>query len=425
MYRLPVAGCRILLVRICVRGVYAVAGREYVFSAGSTARLLFVATAVIKRTLTWFVGPLLLVMLALWLLLTYGLQPEPFPAGSESVTRLAPGPFAVTHVAIDLVDRRRPTPPNRDFPGSDARQLRGAVWYPAEEGPYPLVVHVHGFTSNHRNGAYLARHLASHGYVVVAVDHPLTYMFAPGDPNARDVINQPGDVSFLIDVLSMRPEEVDPALVAKVDGDRIGVMGISLGGLTATLAGYHPALRDERIDAAVSIAGPTAFLTPAFFQRRSLPFLMLAGDADALVPWRKNASHIPSRIPGAQLLTLANASHTGFAGGTALLRWMDNTDIVGCWSVRRNLDLEDDASWSSLLGTSESGVDDSAELDVCSEEPASSTMHVLRQQSITQLAVRAFFDSVLQVDPAVRNAAAHYLRETLPREMPDVSYRAD
>ena len=370
-----------------------------------------------------------LVIFALWLLLVFGLQPEPFPAGSESIARLSPGPFPVTRTAIDLVDPRRPTPSNRDYPGSDTRRLKGTSWYPDEGGPYPLIVHVHGFTSNHRNGAYLARHLASHGYVVVAVDHPLTYMFASGDPNARDVINQPGDVSFLIDIMSTRPEEIDPALVGRVDSDRIGVMGISLGGLTVTLAGYHSQLRDERIDAAVSIAGPTAFLTPEFFQPLSLPFLMLAGDADALVPWEANAAPVPTRIPGAQLLTLAAGSHTGFAGGTALLRWMRNTDAVGCWSVKRNLDLEDDASWSSLLGKADSGVEDGVEdgveLAICTENTLPPTMNVLRQQMITQVAVRAFFDSTLQTDPAVRNAATRYLSESLPRELADVSYRPE
>lgn len=379
----------------------------------------------IRRILLWLLAPLLLLTLALWALLTFGLQPEPFPAGSESLARLAPGRFSVSRAAIDLTDSSRPTAPNRDFTGSDRRPLKGAAWYPDAGGPYPLVVHVHGFTSNHRNGAYLARHLASHGYVVVAVDHPLTKMLAPGDPNARDVINQPGDVSFLIDILSTRPEAIDPSLQGRVDGDRIAVMGISLGGLTATLAGYHPQLGDERVDAVVSIAGPTAFLAPAFFQSRSLPFLMLAGDADSLVPWKANARSVLGRIPDAQLLTLADGSHTGFAGGAALLRWMRNTDAAGCWSVKRNLDLEEDASWSSMLNVAEASVDDGVELDICSDEALPSTMHVLRQQRITQVAVRAFLDSVLQADPAVRSAARRYLRESLPRELPDVSFLAD
>ncbi|MEQ8515619.1 MAG: hypothetical protein RIC38_08445, partial [Chromatocurvus sp.] len=255
-----------------------------------------------RRILAWGAAITLLVVAAAFLLLTFGLQPAPFPDGSDSAARLAPGPLTVGSADVRLVDRQRRTPRNRDYPGAVVRGLNGTVWYPNAGGPYPLIVHSHGFTSNHRNGAYLARHLASHGYVVIAVDHPLTHMFAPGDPNVRDVVNQPGDVSFLIDTLTSAPGDIDPALAGKVDGERIGVMGISLGGLTATLAGYHPQLRDARVGAVLSIAGPTVFLTPAFFPARPLPFLMLAGDADALVPWTMNARPVPEKIPGGQLV---------------------------------------------------------------------------------------------------------------------------
>lgn len=378
-----------------------------------------------RRFLLWFLGGTLLVLSALALLLAFGLQPDPFPESSDSAARLAPGSLPVASAEVDLVDRQRPTPANRDYPGAPGRQLRGTVWYPDSGGPYPLIVHSHGFTSNHRNIAYLARYLASHGYVVVAVDHPLTHMFAPGDPNARDVVNQPGDVSFLIDTLTRAPESVAPALAGRVDGDRIGVMGISLGGLTATLTGYHPQLSDARVGAVLSIAGPTAFFKPEFFRLRSPAFLMLAGAADALVPWASNARPVPEKVPGGLLLTLAGGSHTGFSHGTSLLRWMRNTDAVGCWSVQRNLDLEDDTDWSSLLGGSDIGVDDSAELDICRAERLPDTMHVLRQQMIAKVAVGAFFDSVLQADPGLRREAGRYLREILPRELPEVSYLAD
>lgn len=52
--------------------------------------------------------------------------------------------------------------------------LNGLVWYPEGEGPFPIVLIVHG---NHAmlepsdpGYAYLAEHLASHGYIAVSVD---------------------------------------------------------------------------------------------------------------------------------------------------------------------------------------------------------------------------------------------------------------
>ena len=122
--------------------------------------------------------------------------------------------------------------------------------------------------------------LASHGYVVVAVNYPLTNMGAPGGPNVKDVVNQPGDVSFLIDSLLEQSATSGHSLEGMVDADRIGVTGISLGGLTSTLAAFHPEWADDRIKASLSIAGPTALFTPEFFQHRDVPFLMLAGDID-------------------------------------------------------------------------------------------------------------------------------------------------
>lgn len=56
------------------------------------------------------------------------------------------------------------------------------------------------------------RFLASHGYTVVAVDYPLTNFFAPGKPKLSDVVNQPGDVSFLIDTMLKRNADASDVL---------------------------------------------------------------------------------------------------------------------------------------------------------------------------------------------------------------------
>jgi predicted dienelactone hydrolase len=384
--------------------------------------------SLMKTLLTWLAAALLILLAAAWLLLRFALQPEPFPSGSESARWLQPGSLPVARQDLSLIDASRPRPANREAAGAPVRTLETTVWFPETGGPYPLIVHSHGFTSNRGNGHYLGRYLASHGYVVAMADHPLTHFMAPGGPNVRDVVHQPGDVSFLIDSLTGAaeaplPEALDPALVERVDAGRIGVMGISLGGLTATLVGFHPSLADPRVDAALSIAGPTVFFTPRFFQTRRLPFLMLAGEDDALVPFGSNAAPIPEKVPGGQLLSLASGSHTGFSGGTALLRWMRNPDAIGCWSVERNLDLDADSDWGGLLGDASEGIDTAARIDLCTVEPLPRTMHVFYQQNVARVAVRAFFDSVLAPDAGRRMEAARFLRSTLARELPAVSYR--
>ena len=45
-------------------------------------------------------------------------------------------------------------------------------------------------------GAHVGPHLASHGYIVIAANYPLTNLYTKGGPMVKDVINHPADVSF-------------------------------------------------------------------------------------------------------------------------------------------------------------------------------------------------------------------------------------
>ncbi len=95
--------------------------------------------------------------------------------GTQSAARLAAGPYAVERTQYTWIDSTRPTDSNGDYEGAPDRKLDVALW--------------------------------SH-YVFVAASFPLTTFNAPGGPNVNDVINQPRDVSFLIDrVLALGPDE--------------------------------------------------------------------------------------------------------------------------------------------------------------------------------------------------------------------------
>ncbi|MEL7043486.1 MAG: hypothetical protein AAGL66_00490, partial [Pseudomonadota bacterium] len=359
----------------------------------------------------------LLIFLALLLLIFVGLltwfrfanPPEPFPPGSESADRVRAGPWPVHRLKEDFVDQNRVTQPNGSFPGSPERKLPGSVWYPEGAGPRPLLLFSHGFTSMRQNGRYLAEHLASHGYVVAAVDYPLTSYRAPGGARFEDVVAQPGDLAFLIDTLSSLSSTPEHPLYDSVDASRVGVFGISLGGLTSTLAGFHPELRDPRIGAVLNIAGPTNFFTPLFFAQVDLPLLVLAGELDALVPWSSNAEPVPRKAPGARLVTVLGGSHTGFSNGTAWLRMMKNTDAVGCYSVMRYVEANAASENEGLLGTLEQGIDYDVPDELCKVDPLPQTIDVLRQQMISRVVARAFFDSVFARDAAERRAARNYL----------------
>ena len=201
-------------------------------------------------------------------------------------------------------------------------------------------------------------------------------------------------------------------------------MGISLGGMTTTLAAFHPTMADSRIKAALSIAGPTAQLDPVFFSFRQLPFLMLASDIDALVPYESNAERVPELVPGAQLVTISGGSHTGFSGLATALRWIKNPDRLGCYAVSKNLETSMTEPWFDLLGTPEQGINYTAKFDLCQLNPLPEAMNPLRQQMISKLVVAAFFQSHFADDVSERAAAALFLGQTLASELDEVTYRS-
>lgn len=351
------------------------------------------------------------------------MAPQGPPAGSESASRLADGPYRVVRRDLELVDSSRPTPSNHGTPGSATRTLATSVWAPeGAEGAAPLVVYSHGFTSSRDEAAPLALHLASHGYVVVAPDFPLSNGEAPGGATLRDVASQPGDLRFLVDAL------LDPAAVPKlpvpVDPTRVAAVGLSLGGLTTTLVAFHPALRDPRVRAAVSIAGPGALFAPRFFAGAQVPFLMIAGTDDLIVDYAANAPPILERAPHAALLTLAGGSHVGFAGG---LPWLvdlwRNPDTLGCRQLLRRLpeDLDGPSPFASLGGPDQGILLDAGGPPPCSRDPGALAMRPRRQQILLHLGVRAFLDAELGPTPEERRAAWTYLTTTLPRELGEAS----
>jgi predicted dienelactone hydrolase len=335
--------------------------------------------------------------------------PRPPLVGSESAGWLAPGPYRVASARVVFHDRAR------------RRTLVTRLWWPAQAlGSAPLVVQVHGFLSSRAGGTYVARHLASHGYVVVAATHPTTTLLAPGGAKLADVVRQPGDVTFLIDRMLARDPRLPP--VPTLDPARIAVMGHSLGGLTATLTAFHPRLRDPRIAAAISIAGPMALFEPRFFRGAAVPFLMIAGSADVVVDYRRNAFVALDRVPGGTLVLIGGASHAGFDHEAARLpRFVANPDVFACWILARTVDLDVAVATVRGLFRADDGIDLERMATPCLEKPPRLVMRPAQQQMITTLAVTAFLESRFASEQTAPTRARRYLTTMLPREVDDVS----
>lgn len=369
------------------------------------------------------------------ILLVVMFPPESVPAGKVSQAWLQQGPYPVGVEPFIVEDVSRPTAVNGDFEGSASRELKGKVWFPLLHNiqppiSFPLVVYSHGFMSFHQEGAYLAEFLAGHGYVVVAVDYPLTNYFAPGNPNLSDVVNQPADVSFVIDKALERKARGSDLVFGSIDEKRIAVMGLSLGGMTTELVTFDPRMSDERIKAAISIAGPARMFTDRFFSFAQVPFMMIAGDQDAIVPYELNAQPIRQHDPDSVLVTLRGGSHAGFAGiASVLFRWVKNPDSFGCASIKKN--IKEDSNPFTALVSEQYGVVDGERKSLCeNSDHLPRAMRPAQQQMFTTLAAFSFLESLFNPDPLRRNQAAEFLLRAYPAENPEVlvdagDYRRD
>ncbi len=134
------------------------------------------------------------------------------------------------------------------------RNIPVDIYYPQQNSllsalrPKPLVVISPGLGANRQFFSYLARHLASHGLTVAALEHPdrPTRNISNSLLPATEFINRPKDISFLLDELSKLNQQ--PGIFqGKLNTENVSIIGHSLGGYTAlALAGGELNLQQLR-----------------------------------------------------------------------------------------------------------------------------------------------------------------------------------
>lgn len=160
-----------------------------------------------------------------------------------------------------------------------ARILSAGFWYPADvEDVFPLVVFSHGSFGTRKSNETLFRELASHGYVVCSIDHTYQCFYTTDTfgnvllmsseyldeirrENAREdkqkslelykkwMDIRTGDINFVINTIKA---DVSDVLYGRINTEKIGVTGHSLGGAAALGIGR---MRSD-IGAVVSLEAP-------------------------------------------------------------------------------------------------------------------------------------------------------------------------
>jgi predicted dienelactone hydrolase len=159
-----------------------------------------------------------------------------------------------------------------------------------EEQSYPVILFSHGAGTSMETQTSQSEDLASHGYVVAAIDHTYVSMAsafpnrivsskeATTDfgPDPAEIITQimADDSSFVIHQLEeMNEGGIGFIFKGKLDLENVGVIGHSVGGAVA----YNLAINDPRVKATINLDG-VVYVTPKGDPGDVAPFLMLAND---------------------------------------------------------------------------------------------------------------------------------------------------
>lgn len=266
---------------------------------------------------------------------TAGHRGEDGPGGTTTETTTTtstqttpPGPpFAVGVRMMPFVDRSRTVTYRNGETGP--RVLTTEVRYPAlgragagaipnaapqtESGPFPLIVFGHGFEQLPSAYAHLLNAWARAGYVVAAPIFPAENANAPGGPDEEDLVNQPGDMKFVITEMQAAGQATEGPFSGLIATEEVAVAGHSDGADTALAAAYdeYEGMRDPAVRAAVILSGaeipflPRKFVFPA----GGPPLLATQGTADKINwPW-ETAEYFDAAHPPKYLLELIGAEH--------------------------------------------------------------------------------------------------------------------
>lgn len=206
---------------------------------------------------------------------------------------------------------------------------------------FPLIMMSHGYGGERRDRSWLADRLVRHGFVVASVDHYGNTAATFNIISTLKFWDRSRDISFAIDQLVK-----EPFLEGRIDPNRIGFVGYSLGGMTGLgLAGAQvgaieevlnqmmqkyseiqpemlayfdfkeakKSLRDERIQAMLLICPASFVYSPKSLRKITIPVGLVVAPHDEVLPFKEHAELIIQHVVPAKLKMMRKeTSHYAF-----------------------------------------------------------------------------------------------------------------
>ena len=288
-------------------------------------------------------------------------------------------PSADAPASDTVADTSQPLPPNDpgragpypvgyvttviEYPAEAARVLPGHIWYPAAgfdaeklatyklgglgpltleqpsafvqdnvdpatDGPFRLIIFSHGYNSVSLQSVSLCERLASHGFVVVSVEHKGNTAADEFDgttvPREEAAADRPRDVAMIIATMKERSEGAVDLLSGVVNTAEVGVTGHSYGGYTALAAATgraaSGALPHPSVKAVAPITPGAEDLSDDDMKVNGLPTLFIGGTLDVTTPIDPSITRPWGLMTGQPRyhVDVKGATHTHFANICAI-----------------------------------------------------------------------------------------------------------
>lgn len=231
----------------------------------------------------------------------------------------APGTFPVRRFQFTFTEPAQTGPSGESL---GPRSLITELWYPAGAArgrrPLPLILFAPGFQQCADPYGDLLSAWASAGYIVAGVNFPHSDCKVAAAATENDMINQPGDMSYVLTRLLALSQRAGDVLSGLIDRREVAAAGQSDGGDTVAALAANTCCEDHRLSAAAVLSGAEWPPMPGrYFAGIAPPMLFVQGSADNVnPPWTSVQLYEADGDTARYYLDLFGADHTGPYWGT-------------------------------------------------------------------------------------------------------------